>query len=164
MFRACLLIFSAVLLSAAQERSEPEVVSAKAAPAKSRAATDATTPPASPDYWEVYSDLVIAAGKSLALDSTMDYSKSDRVAVTVRCTICNSAATSMNNLVLKAFWKVPDVDLYSVAEIEQGSNFPYWDSGGAIFQTFGSTFRLTLQNTGKENISIQQLILFRRTP
>jgi hypothetical protein len=113
---------------------------------------------------EIVRNLVIAAGKSVSLDSEMDFSAAGSVAVTLRCTTCDSAANSMNKLVLQAFWSVPDAELYTVAESKAGSAFLYWDSGGAIFQVYGARFRLTIQNKGEQGMLVQQVVIFRRGP
>ena len=99
------------------------------------------------------------------LDSTMDYSAVGSVAVTVQCTICTTAATSLatGGLVLQAWWLVPPADSYVVTENKAATAFSYWDAGGAIFNVYGPQFRLILQNKGKQTIGIQQITIFRRS-
>jgi hypothetical protein len=50
-----------------------------------------------------------------------------------------------------------------VAENKAATTFPYWDAGAALFNTYGSQFRLILQNTGTQTVAIQQVTLFRRS-
>lgn len=125
--------------------------------------TGGTTDP--PAVSEVFGPVVIAAGKSASFDSTLDYSYSSSVAVTVQCIVCTSTATSLStdNLVLQAFWTVPTAQLYVTVENKSALTFAYWDAGGAIFNAYGTQFRLTLQNNGSQTIAIQQITLFRRS-
>jgi hypothetical protein len=115
---------------------------------------------------EVFEDLVIAAGKSITLDSGLDYSSSDSVAVSVLCIICSTASTSLGNsgLVLQARWTVADANSYVATENRAATTFPYSDSGGAVFNVFGPQFRLVLQNRGTQTIAIQQVTIFHRNP
>ena len=75
---------------------------------------------------EVFENVTIAAGKTVSLDSTMDYSLSNSVAVTVLCIICSTTTTSLgsNGLVLQARWTVPDAASYVVAENKAATTFP----------------------------------------
>ena len=158
--RALLLTLSLASASVAQqERSEPYAQLAKNA----RTRNVASGPVTSGGKSEVYRNVTVAAGKVVALDSSLDYSAFDRVAITVLCTTCDSAANSLNNLVLLPYWSVPDADLYGLAENKAGAAFPYWDAGGAVFQVYGSQFRLTLQNKGAQEITIQQVMIFCRS-
>ena len=95
----------------------------------------------------------------------MDYSSAITVAVTVECTICTSATTSLGTtgLTLQVGWLVPDANSYVATENKAATAFPYWDSGGAIFNGYGSQFRLNLQNKGSQTISLQQTTIFRRS-
>lgn len=114
---------------------------------------------------EVYENVVIAPGKSVSLNSALDYSSAPTVAVTVLCIICNSAATSLGNsgLVLQARWTVPDAESYVTAESKAATAFTYLDSGGAVFNVYGPQFRLGLQNKGTQTIALQQVTIFRRS-
>ena len=157
---AVLLTLSVAYPSVAeQQRSEPYVQLTKS----ERTGAAASRTAASAGNSEVFRNVTVPAGKIVSFDSKLDYSSFDKVAVTVRCATCDSAANSLNSLVLLPFWSVPDADLYSVAEIKSGTAFPYWDAGGAVFQVYGSEFRLTLQNTGAQDITIQQVTIFCRT-
>jgi hypothetical protein len=124
----------------------------------------ATDTAASSGSTEVFKNLTIDANKSVSLDSTLDFSSAAAVAVLIRCTACTTASFSLANsgLVFQAFWIVPDADVYTVAEAATPSGFPYWDSGGLIFETFGTKFRLTIQNNSDQGISLRQVTLFRR--
>lgn len=119
---------------------------------------------ASTSYSEVFRNVGIGAGQSVWLDSALDYSQANTVAVALLCTTCTSASTSLTSsgLVLEAFWSVPDADQYSVAENAAAGKFLYLDSGGAVFQVYGPEFRLKLRNLGNKGITIQQITLFRR--
>ena len=114
---------------------------------------------------EVFESIVITPGRNVPLDSTMDYSTVSTVAVTVQCSGCTSAATSLGTcgLVLQARWTVPNAELVVATENKPASAFPYWDAGGAVFNVYGPQFRLVLQNTGSQPISLQQVTLFRRS-
>jgi hypothetical protein len=114
---------------------------------------------------EVFQSIVVAPGKRVSLDSTLDYSSVNTVAVTIQCIVCTSAVTSLgtSGLVLQALWLVPNAELYVATENKAATAFPYWDAGGAVFNVYGSQFRLTLQNKGTETITIQQLTMFRRS-
>lgn len=142
------------------ERSAPTFESAsKAKPRSAVGETIAT------DSSEVFRNILIAAGKTVSLDSAIDYSASNSVAVTVQCTICDTAATSLGTagLVLQAWWLVDNADVFAATEMKAATAFPYWDAGSALFNVYGSQFRLQLQNKGKQTISIQQITFFRRS-
>jgi hypothetical protein len=125
----------------------------------SRKAVDA------PAISEVFGMVIVPAGKTVSLDSAMDYSSVNTVAVSVLCIICSSALTSLGNsgLVLQARWTVPDAESYATTENMPATAFPYTDSGGAVFNVYGTQFRLTLQNKGTQTIAIQQITMFRRS-
>jgi hypothetical protein len=154
MLAAVCLVFPAI----AQEQRSPRY--AEAVRGGTRTAREAD--PAAKS--EVFRDLFIPAGKSIPLESELDYSSAATVAVTVYCLICTSAPSSLANsgLVLVAFWSVPDTETYTAAENKSSGSFPYWDAGAAIFQVYGSRFRLVLQNTGKQAVALQQVTVFRR--
>jgi cytoskeletal protein RodZ len=144
--------------SVAVEKSAERSDLAVATPAK-----PATSSTASTTSSEVFSNIVIAAGQTNTINSTLDYSAASTVAVTVECTICTTAATSLtaSGLVLQAGWTVPGAVSYVVAETKPATAFSYTDAGGALFNVYGTQFRLMLQNKGTQNIAIQQVTLFR---
>jgi hypothetical protein len=113
---------------------------------------------------DVFRNLAIEPGRTISLDSTLDYSPAVTVAITIQCVVCNSATASLgaSGLVLVARWLAPNAELFVATENKSTIGFPYWDAGGAIFNVYGSQFRLTLQNTGAETIKIQQLTMFLR--
>ena len=113
---------------------------------------------------EVFQNVVLAAGKGVALDSTLDYSSATTVAVSVQCNSCTSAATSLASagLTLQARWLVPNAEFYASTESKPATSFPYWDAGGVLFNVYGSQFELILQNTGTQTVSIAQITIFRR--
>jgi hypothetical protein len=65
--------------------------------------------------------------------------------------------------VVQAYWSVPEADQYNVAEIKSGQQFLYSTTGGAVFQAYGSQFRLVLVNSGEQSIRLQNVIVFRRS-
>jgi hypothetical protein len=158
-----LIASSLAALSLAQDRPVAEKSAQTAdlvtAPALSR--KDAVNTGTS----EVFQNLVIAAGKSMALDSSLDYSSAATVAISVLCIICTSGATSLGNsgLVLQAAWTVPDAGSYVTTENKTATAFPYTDAGGAVFNIYGPQFRLVLQNKGAQTIALQQVTIFRRS-
>jgi hypothetical protein len=174
---AALLALCSLHLSAAQDREGP----GDSAPSFSPVATERSAeayavalPPrpaataaaaAATGNSEVFQNIVIAAGRNATINSTLDYSSANTVAVTVLCAICTTAATSLgtSGLVLQASWLVPNASSYAVAENKAATTFPYWDAGAALFNTYGSQFRLILQNTGTQTVAIQQVTLFRRS-
>ena len=111
----------------------------------------------------MFRNVVIAAGTTVSLDSTLDYSSVSTVAVAVQCITCTSAATALgaSSLTLQARWLVSGADFYVATGNKSATTFPYWDAGGAVFNVYGSHFRLSLQNKGSQTISIQQVTLFR---
>ena len=113
---------------------------------------------------DVFEGIFIDAGKTINLDSTLDYSSATTVAIGIQCIVCDSSATSLgtSGLVLLARWAVPNAEMYVTTENKTSTLFPYWDAGGVIFNVYGSSFRLSLQNKGSQPISIEQIIVFRR--
>lgn len=169
-FAACL-----VSVSFAEARSEPQSTSvlAGAATEKSIAKNDGPPPvirraadgpaPAAGNS-EVFESIFIDAGKTVSLDSKLDYSSAATVAVGIECIICDSMASSLgaSGLVLLARWTVPNSELFVTPEKKTATLFPYWDSGGVIFNVYGSRFRLSLQNKGAQPIAIEQITILRR--
>ena len=136
-------------------RSDPAVI----LPGKPVASAAVTTTSS-----EVFQNVVIAAGQTYPILSTMDYSSADTVAVTVECTLCTTTATSLasSGLILQAGWTVPNAVSYVVAENKAATAFLYTDVGSALFNVYGTQFKLILQNKGTASIAIQQVTLFRR--
>ena len=113
---------------------------------------------------EVFQNVVIDAGKSVSLNSTLDYSAADSVAVTVLCDGCDSDAKSLATagLSLHARWLLPGADVYSATEFRSATGFPYWDGGGVLFTAYGPQFQLTLRNKSSQAITLVHVTLFRR--
>lgn len=113
---------------------------------------------------DVFEGIIIQPGKTISLDSTLDYSTATSVAVGIQCIVCDSLSESLgtSGLVLLARWAVPNAELYVTTENKATTLFPYWDAGGVIFNVYGSMFRLSLQNNGSEPIAIEQIIILRR--
>lgn len=129
-----------------------------------KASAKDTTSAAPAGNSEVFQNILIDAGQSIPIDSTLDYSSAATVAVTIYCTVCSTGATSLGNsgLVLQATWLVANAATYVATETKSATTFPYWDAGGGLFTVYGSQFRLNLQNKGSQPIAVQQLTIFRR--
>ena len=173
--RAALLAACLVCISPAQTKSPPQPASDRQS-----AATERSTVPnestsvvrrrssdnsiLSSGNSEVFEGIFINAGKTVSLDSKLDYSSATTVAIGVECTLCDSTADSLGSsgLVLLARWAVPNAELYVTTENKATTLFPYWDAGGVIFNVYGSQFRLSLQNKGSQPIAIEQITIFRR--
>ncbi len=125
------------------------------------AATAIAADPEPPNY-EIFKNIQIAAGRSTFLDSTVDFSSVDRVAVLVRCTVCSTTNKQLDNITFQSYWFVPDSDLPTQTETKLGSAFSAPDSGGFFFQVFGSQLRIVLLNKSNQTVFIQQIVVFRR--
>jgi hypothetical protein len=108
--------------------------------------------------WEVWRDVTIAAGQSVNLDSDMSFYTSDTARVSIR-----SRNSDLPNLVLNAYWAVPQALYWSVADVVRGEGLAYTNVGGAIFKTYGSQFRLRLTNTGSATMYLSQVVVFMRS-
>lgn len=128
---------------------------------RSRPADSTSTTPTNS---EVYLDVVIAAGKNVVIQSSLDFSSSSTAAVAVLCDACISQSTSLATmgLVLEARW-LPLNASVDVATQSAGT-FAYWDAGGAVFNVFAEQFNLELQNKGTTAITLDQVTIFRRAP
>ena len=162
---SALLTFCLVSLSFAQDRvatgKSAETYDLVPGPAIARTVAAATSATANS---EVFQSIVVAAGKTATINSALDYTSANTVAVTVQCIVCSTAATSLTNsgLVLLASWLVPNAASYVAPESKAATAFLFWDAGGALFNVYGSQFRLILQNTGTGTIAIQQVTIFQR--
>ena len=118
------------------------------------------TAPRSYSYadWEVWRDITIAPGQSVNLDSGISFSTADTARVSIR-----SHNADLRDIVMDAYWAVPQAEFYNVAEIVTGDTFPYRNVGGATFTTYGNQFRLRLTNTGTSTMFLAQVIVFART-
>jgi hypothetical protein len=126
---------------------------------RARSKSSASTSTA-PGTSEVYQDVVIPAGKNVIIQSSVDYSSSSTVAVTVLCTACTAATTSMAalGLVLEARWQGLNATT-DIATANAGT-FAYLDAGGAIFSVYAELFNLELQNKGTSTITLDQVTIF----
>jgi hypothetical protein len=122
-------------------------------PAGPRAVTASLSSP----NWEYWVNLTLPAGGWLDLDSAIEFSYSDNVRVTVRC-----SDGSLTNVELAAYWTVPRAPLFNVADVVRGDSFYYWNVGGATFRTYGTRFRLRIINNGFTGITLSQVLLFVR--
>jgi hypothetical protein len=118
-------------------------------------ANAAPSPKLSSSSWDVWYNLVIAPGEVFILDSKLDFSQSDTVRVTVR-----SANSDMPSLRLSAFWTVPEAQMFGNSEVVTGDHFFYTNSGGAVFNVYGTQFRLELANTGSSAMTLTQVTIF----
>ena len=147
-------------------RKAPKTHDEETASVRSTASTPAVSrlPPRAGDssrttnsQWEYWTNVTIAAGSSVNLDSQIDYSTTDTVRMTIR-----SAGSDLANVIVSAYWAIPQVSWYGVADVVAGSTFPYTDAGGATFNAYGSEFRLRVTNNGSESIRLSQVLLFTR--
>jgi hypothetical protein len=124
--------------------------------ARPRAAASTSTVGAA----EVYLDVVIPPGRNVIIQSSADYSSSSTVAVSVLCTACTTATTSMAalGLVLEARWQ--GMNATTDIATASTSTFAYQDAGGAIFNVFAELFNLELENKGTSTISLAQVMIF----
>ncbi len=121
-----------------------------------RPSADAATPaPATSAKYEYYTNVTIPAGQSINLDSALDYSSSDTIAVTVR-----SAKADIANLVGTGYFTVPTATEYFTQEAFSGQNFNYSNTGGASFTVCGPQFRLTLQNQSTATITLSSVLVY----
>jgi hypothetical protein len=158
------LLLALALPSRAQK---PKTVDSEAASIKSTAASPAvskvqpraqtSSPQDSFNQWEFWNNITIPAGAAINLDSQLDYSTTDTVRVTFR-----SAGADLGNLVVSAYWAIPQVDLFGVAEVVAGNSFPYLNAGGATFNTYGSILRVQVKNTGNAPMVLAQVLAFAR--
>jgi hypothetical protein len=107
--------------------------------------------------WEWWTNVTIPPGSSVNLDAQFDYSTTDTVRVTIR-----SVGSDLGNFVMSAYWTVPQVSLYGVADVVAGTSFPYSNAGGATFNTYGRWFRLQVTNNGTNPITLTQVLVFSR--
>jgi hypothetical protein len=129
------------------------------------AAASTSSPTAVNSNSEVFQNIVVTAGASYPIDSTLDYTSAATVAITLECQACDSAKAALgaSGLTLEARWSVPGATLLVAAESVPATNFFYWDAGSALFDVYGSQFRLVLQNKGTASITIDQIVLFQRS-
>lgn len=107
--------------------------------------------------WEVWRDITIAPGQSVNLESDMSFFSADTARVTIR-----SRNSDLPNIVMNAYWAVPQAAFWSVADVVSGETFPYNNVGGAVFSTYGSQFRLRLTNNGTVTMNLSQVVIFTR--
>ncbi len=105
--------------------------------------------------YDYFTTVTIPAGQSVSLDSTIDYSSSDTLRVTVR-----SAASDLFNLIGTAYFTVPNANEFVTQEVMLGTDFFYANSGGATFQVCGPQFRLTLRNTGTTTMTLTSVLIY----
>ena len=154
-----------VLLAAPSTAQKPKAVDGESSSRKSEGSYVAPpkTEPRSRAWsntfpqWEWWTNVTIAPGSSVNLDTRFDYSTTDTVRVTVR-----SAGSDLGNFVMSAYWGVPQLPLYAVADVIGGTSFPYSNAGGATFNTYGSQFRLQVTNNGANPITLTQVLIFSR--
>ena len=128
------------------------------APTASNAGTNATNTgsvPATSAKYEYYTNVVIPAGQTVNLDSSLDYSSSDTIRVTVR-----STNTDLLALLGTSYFAVPNATEFVTQEAFLGSDFFYSNSGGATFQVCGPQFRLTLGNTGTTTMTLSSVLIY----
>jgi hypothetical protein len=133
--------------------SQAEEDESAALPASTKAA------PRSESYadWDVWRNLTIGPGQSVTLDSGIRFGTTGSARVSVR-----SRNRDLPNLVMDAYWAVPEAEFFNVAEVATGDMFPYPNVGGAVFTTYGTQFRLRLTNTGNGTMFLSQVVIFAR--
>lgn len=144
---------------------QPRLEAAVARPGSTRFAPSSTSPatnaatngsiPATSAKYEYYSNVVIPAGQTVNLDSSLDYSSSDTIRVTVR-----STNTDLPALLGTSYFTVPNANEYLTQEAFLGSDFFYSNSGGATFQVCGPQFRLALRNTGTATMTLSSVLIY----
>ena len=114
----------------------------------------------SPDnfsQWEYWTNVTIPARGFVNLDSQLDFSTTSAVRMTIR-----TAEADMPNVVLNAYWAIPQVPYFGIADVIEGRRFPYSNAGGATLNPYGSQFRLQVVNNGPNPITVTQVLLFMR--
>lgn len=116
---------------------------------------------ASSTNWELYKNLTIPPGGHIALDSKLDFTSRGKVSFTARCTSASWGGLSMSSLDFQALWTVPGAELFGVVEHMAGSKFSYIDSGGGLFQVYGSKFRMVIFNSDKtSDATLDQVLIY----
>ena len=133
-------------------KSEGSYVAQSKTEAQARGVAWSTFP-----QWEWWTNVTIPPGSSVNLDTRFDYSTTDTVRVTVR-----SVGSDLGNLVVGAYWGVPQLSLFGVADVVAGTSFPFSNAGGATFNTYGSQLRLQMTNNGANPITLSQVLAFSR--
>ena len=108
--------------------------------------------------WEYWTNVTIPASSWVILDSQLDYSTADTVRMTIRSTKAN-----LDNVTVAAYWAIPEVPYYGIADVLEGSKFVYLDAGGATLNTYGSHFRIQVINNSRSAITLSQVLLFTRS-
>ena len=116
-------------------------------------------PAVSTANWEVYKNLTIAAGQYVTIQSAIDFTGSDRVAVSY----VNPNGQDLTGLGIEASWAVSGSDFWASTDRDSGGNFAFSNSGGSIFPVFGSQLRLLIVNNSGATITIQQVMLYARS-
>jgi hypothetical protein len=140
---------------AGEKRAEPAVETSRTA----RPAAAPVKASLSTSTFEVFKNVTIAPGQSVSLDSGIDYSATDRVAVTYRTV----SGGDMSTMYIYAYWGIPIADSFGVAEEDNGSNFPFTNAGGEVFTVYGNQLQLRLENRGKTTIILTQVTLYIRS-
>lgn len=110
-----------------------------------------------PTTGELFQNVTVEPSKPTVLDSALDYSKLDKVAVSL------TSDTDLTSLVIQAQWSFPEAEHWAIVETKSGKTFPFTNTGGAVFQTYGSQFRIVLRTSGDATVKIQQITVFCRT-
>ena len=150
-FLAC----SSLVLGQSARLAKPADAPSSVKPAAVSSATPTT--PLTSAKWDYFTSVTIPAGQTVNLDSTIDFSSSDTVRVTVR-----SAGTDLLNLLGTAYFTVPNATEFITQEVMLGSDFFYSNSGGASFQVCGPQFRLALRNLGTTTLTLTSVLMYTR--
>lgn len=149
-----LLLFTCSLIAFAQSTKPADAPVHKDA-IKRRDVTNTNANALTQSKWDYFTSVTIPAGQTVNLDSTLDYSSSDTVRVTLR-----SATTDLANLLGTAYFTVPNATEFVTQEVFVGTDFFYSNSRGVTFQVAGPQFRLALRNTGSTTMTLTSVLIY----
>jgi|SRR5947209_6333151 len=107
---------------------------------------------------EFWTGVIIPPGGSINFDSSLDYSSSD----SVRVTVLSANGDDLSEMVASAFWSIPALRFFNAAEVVTGEGSFYSDARFASFKVYGSEFRLRLTNRGAFPITLAQILIYTR--
>jgi hypothetical protein len=109
--------------------------------------------------WEVYRNLTIAPGQYILIESAIDFTGSDRAAVSY----VNPNGVDLTGLGIEVSWAVSGSDFWATTDRDNGGNFAFTNSGGSLFPVFGTDLRLLIANNGRTAVTIQQVMIYARS-
>jgi hypothetical protein len=107
---------------------------------------------------EAFGRFSIAAGKSLIVDSTSDWTGADKVSIGFSC----PSSTSLKTFQVIVWWTVnlSLAQLYTASDVIFGSDFVFQNTGGGVTPAFGQILRLEMRNAGTADINCEQITLY----